>query len=67
MWKGMRKGKFSVYSVGRERKCRGGTEEEDWNRRCLGPKRLGLESLIQGEWQELSIKRQCKRKGKQEK
>jgi len=61
-----KKGKFSVCHVEQERKCCGGIRVERWNRQCLGPRRGGLESLIQREWQELSIRRQC-RKGKQEK
>ena len=53
----MRKGKFSVHPIGQERKCCGEIGVEGWNRQCLGPRRGGLESLIQGEWQELSIRR----------
>ena len=63
----MRKGKSSVHLVGQERKHRGRIGEENWNGQCLGPRRGGLESLIQEEWQKLSIRRQCRRKGKREK
>jgi len=62
----MRKKKFAVHSVGQERKCHGRIGVESWNKQCLGPRRGGLESLIQGEWQELSIRKQYK-KGEREK
>ena len=45
----MRKGKFSVYPVGQKRRCRGRTGKEKLNGQCLGPRRGGLELLIQGE------------------
>jgi len=62
----MRKKRFSICPVGQKRMCHGGTGVESWNGQCLGPRRGGLESLIQEEWQELSIRKEC-RKGKQEK
>jgi len=58
----MRKGRFSVYLVGQRRKYCGETGVEDWNGQCLRPRREGLESLIQEKWQELSIRRQCRRR-----
>jgi len=44
----MKKGKFSVHPVEQERKCCGEIGVEGWNGQCLGPRREGLESLIQG-------------------
>jgi len=58
----MRKERFSIYLVGQERKCCGEIGMESWNGQCLGPRRGGLESLIQRKWQELSIRRQCRRR-----
>ena len=59
----MKERRFSVHHVGQERRRHDGTGAEGWNRQCLGPRKGGLESLIRGEWQKLSIRRQC-RKGK---
>jgi len=47
-WSKTRKGRFSVHLVGQERKHCGGIRVESWNSQCLGPRRGGLESLIQG-------------------
>ena len=46
-WSEMRKRKFSVHHAGQERKCHGRIGAERWNGQCLGPRRGGLESLIQ--------------------
>jgi len=52
----MQKEKFSVHHIGQERKHLSGTGEKRWKDQCLGPRKGGLESLIQRKWQELSIK-----------
>jgi len=54
--------KCSVHPVGQERKYHSGIGMESWNDQCLGPRRGGLESLIWREWQELSIRRQCRKR-----
>jgi len=56
------KGEVFCLSCRMGKKHHGGIGEENWNEQYLGPRREGLESLIQGEWQELSIRRQCTRK-----
>ena len=62
----MQRKRFSVHLAEQERKYHSEIGVESWNGQCLGPRRGELESLIWGELQELSIRRQC-REGKQEK
>jgi len=48
----MKKKKFSIHLVGQERKHHGEIGMEHWNGQGLGPRRGGLEPLIQGECQD---------------